>query len=213
MELQKNQVLDVLEKVLLEEKNPSIYFQKLRENNKLLPYFKEIKSLIGVKQSPIYHAEGDVFTHTMMVIDEAAKIRDKAEYPFYFMISALCHDFGKTITTTMKNSKIISYNHDKEGVKLVCKFLDRMGADKDLKTYVVNMTEFHMQPNQLARQSAKLKSTNRLFEKSICPHDLVLLATADGRGRISGNGDHFANSYFNESYLNDALEKFKKEQK
>ena len=40
-----------------------------------------------------------------------------------------------------------------------------------------------MQPNQLANQNSKLKSTRKLFGKSVCPEDLVLLAKADALGR------------------------------
>lgn len=211
MKLEEKDIMKELENVLLEYEKPSIYFQELRENNDLLPYFKELKMLIGVKQSPIYHAEGDVWNHTMMVIDEASKIKSQAKYPFYFMLSALCHDFGKSITTTVKNSRIISYNHEREGLVLVSNFLDRIKADKNLKEYVLNMTKFHMQPNQLAKQCAKSKSTRKLFDNSICPEDLVLIAKADGLGRISGDGDNLADYDFNQNYLKKALEKFKSE--
>ena len=83
--------------------------QKLRKDNKLKILYPEINDLIGVIQSPVHHPEGDVFNHTMMVVDEAAKLRDKAKFPLGFMYAALCHDFGKILTTTIKeDGKIIS---------------------------------------------------------------------------------------------------------
>ena len=42
-------------------------------------WFKEVEDLIGIEQSKIHHPEGDVFTHSMMVLDEAAKLKDEAE--------------------------------------------------------------------------------------------------------------------------------------
>lgn len=195
-----------LEKILLTYENPSRYFISLKENNSLDKYFPEIGDLVGVIQSPIHHPEGDVFNHTMMVIDEAAKLKDKAKNQLGFMYSALCHDFGKVITTTTKDDgKIISYNHERAGLKLVRKFLDRITdvEDDELRRYILNMVEFHMQPNQLANQNSKLKSTRKLFSKSICPHDLVLLAKADSLGR-SINQDYS----LNEAYLKKALEDF-----
>ncbi len=196
-----------LEEVLLTYEKPSIYFNNLKNNNTLGVKFPEISDLIGVIQSPIHHPEGDVFNHTMMVIDEAAKLKDKAKNPLGFMYSALCHDFGKVLTTTTKeDGKIISYNHERAGLKLVRKFLSRIirKDESDLKNYVLNMTELHMQPNQLANQNSKLKSTRKLFNKSICPHDLVLLAKADALGRTV-NQDYS----IKEGYLKNALEDFK----
>ena len=66
------------------------------------------------------------------------------------------------------------------------------------------MTEFHMQPNQLANQNSKLKSTRKLFNKSVCPQDLVLLAKADALGRTVEQ-DYSPK----EIYLKNALDDFK----
>ncbi len=175
-----------LDDVLLTYKTPSIYFQKLKKENKLKMIYPEVYNLIGVIQSPIHHPEGDVFNHTMMVIDEAAKLRDKAKFPLGFMYAALCHDFGKILTTTIKeDGKIISYNHERAGLKLVRQFLKELTNkdENELRNYILNMSELHMQPNQLANQNSKLKSTRKLFSKSICPEDLILLAKADALGR------------------------------
>lgn len=196
-----------LENVLLTYEKPSVYFKELRENKNLELDFPEIYDLIGVIQSPIHHPEGDVFNHTMMVIDEAAKLKNKAKNPLGFMYSALCHDFGKVLTTTTKeDGRIISYNHERAGLKLVRKFLNRTTKkeDNNLREYVLNMTEFHMQPNQLANQNSKLKSTRKLFGKSVCPEDLVLLAKADALGRTI-NQDYTKK----EEYLKNALNDYK----
>lgn len=196
-----------LENVLLTYEKPSVYFKELRENKNLELDFPEIYDLIGVIQSPIHHPDGDVFNHTMMVIDEAAKLKNKAKNPLGFMYSALCHDFGKVLTTTTKeDGRIISYNHERAGLKLVRKFLNRTTKkeDNNLREYVLNMTEFHMQPNQLANQNSKLKSTRKLFGKSVCPEDLVLLAKADALGRTI-NQDYTQK----EEYLKNALNDYK----
>ena len=196
-----------LENVLLTYEKPSVYFKELRENKNLELDFPEIYDLIGVIQSPIHHPEGDVFNHTMMVIDAAAKLKNKAKNPLGFMYSALCHDFGKVLTTkTKEDGRIISYNHERAGLKLVRKFLNRTTKkeDNNLREYVLNMTEFHMQPNQLANQNSKLKSTRKLFGKSVCPEDLVLLAKADALGRTI-NQDYTKK----EEYLKNALNDYK----
>ena len=197
-----------LEEVLLTYEKPSRYFMNLKDDNNLDMKFPEVGDLVGVIQSPIHHPEGDVFNHTMMVIDEAAKLKNKAKNPIGFMYSALCHDFGKVITTTTKeDGKIISYNHERAGLKLVRKFLDRTVKKQEnaFEDYVLNMVELHMQPNQLANQNSKLKSTRKLFKKSVCPQDLILLAKADALGRLVS--DDYS---LKEVYLKDALKDFQK---
>ena len=72
-------VFDELKKALLKANKPSIFFKSLKDMNQLSYWFKEVEDLIGINQSEIHHPEGDVFTHTMMVLDEAAKLRDKAK--------------------------------------------------------------------------------------------------------------------------------------
>ncbi|MCC3864476.1 MAG: HDIG domain-containing protein [Terrisporobacter othiniensis] len=199
-------IQEELEEVLLTYEKPSIYFISLKEDNNLDIKFPEIGELVGVIQSPVHHPEGDVFNHTMMVVDEAAKLKNKAKNPIEFMYSALCHDFGKVITTTTKeDGKIISYNHERAGLKLVRKFLNRTirKEDNEFKDYVLNMVELHMQPNQLANQNSRLKSTRKLFNKSVCPQDLILLAKADALGR-SVNEDYS----LKEAYLKNALKDF-----
>ncbi|HBI91749.1 MAG TPA: phosphohydrolase [Terrisporobacter glycolicus] len=197
-----------LEEVLLTYEKPSRYFMNLKDDNNLDMKFPEVGDLVGVIQSPIHHPEGDVFNHTMMVIDEAAKLKNKAKNPIGFMYSALCHDFGKVITTTTKeDGKIISYNHERAGLKLVRKFLDRTVKKQEnaFEDYVLNMVELHMQPNQLANQNSKLKSTRKLFKKSVCPQDLILLAKADALGRLVSE-----DYSLKEDYLKDALKDFQK---
>ncbi|MEW9079212.1 HD domain-containing protein [Terrisporobacter glycolicus] len=197
-----------LEEVLLTDEKPSRYFMGLKDGNNLDMEFPEVGDLIGVIQSHIHHPEGDVFNHTMMVIDEASKLKNKAKNPIGFMYSALCHDFGKVITTTTKeDGKIISYNHERAGLKLVRKFLNRTirKEENEIRDYVLNMVELHMQPNQLANQNSRLKSTRKLFNKSVCPQDLILLAKADALGR-SLNEDYS----LKETYLKNALKDFQK---
>ena len=78
-------------------KRPSVFFENLREINGLDFWFTELKDTIGIPQHEEKHQEGDVCKHTMMVLDEAAKIRDKSENPLALMLACLCHDFGKVI--------------------------------------------------------------------------------------------------------------------
>ena len=175
-------VFEELKKALLKSDKPSVFFEALRYMNQLSTWFKEIEDLIGVKQPKEHHPEGDVFNHTMLVLNQAAKLRQDAKDPLAFMLAAMCHDFGKAVTTKIdENGKVTSYKHELESVKITEAFLDRLNK-VNLKKEVLNLVELHMKPNQMYN-IAKKKSMMKLWDKAICPEDLILLARADSLGR------------------------------
>ena len=202
-EIKKERVFEELRKALLKSDKPSIFFQTLREINQLSYWFPELEALIATEQNPQWHLEGNVWNHTMLVLDEAAKLREIAEEPFAFMLSALFHDLGKAITTTIKDGKIISHEHDVKGVSLTKDAIRRLTTNKKIIAYAASMTELHMKPNMLVAQKSSQKAFNRMFYKSVCPHDLLLLAKADhlGRGKFSDYTE-------TERKLKDALENY-----
>ena len=53
----------------------------------------------------------------------------------------------------------------------------------------MNMTELHMEPNQKVRNGSHVKSYMKMFDRSVCPEDLILLAKADHMGRIGTETD------------------------
>ena len=72
----------------LSTKKPSIFFDVLRSANLLDVHFKEIQELIGVEQPLKYHPEGDVYNHSMEVLDRAAEKTKDVSVRF----AALVHD-------------------------------------------------------------------------------------------------------------------------
>jgi len=94
--------------------------------NQLGYWFKELEQLIGLEQNPKYHPEGDVWTHTMIVLDNAAKFRNEVSDAYSFMLFALMHDLGKIETTEIINGKIHSYNHEVVGVEIAERLLERV---------------------------------------------------------------------------------------
>lgn len=172
-----------LEKALMKSARPSVFFQVLRQMNQLHDWFPEAEALIGVPQPPEYHPEGDVWNHTMQVLDQAAVLRAQSEYPLGLMMAALCHDFGKAEATQIENGRIRSLGHEEVGVPLADRFLSRITREARLHKYINNMIRLHMRPNLMAAQNASPKSFNKLFDQAISPADLLLLAKADSLGR------------------------------
>lgn len=187
----------LLENTLLQSVNPSLVFENLRANSQLSQWFPELETLITTEQDVRHHPECSVWNHTMMVLDVCACFRDQAQNPLGFMLSALCHDFGKAVTTTRDGDRIQSYGHEEKGLPLVQKFLERIYCGQSevekntaLINYVLNMTALHMRPNMLVRQNSSAKVYRRMFRQAQVPGDLLLLAKADHLGR--GNSDEEA---------------------
>ena len=182
-ELPKERVMGELKKALLQSRTPSAFFRVLREMDQLKTWFPEVLVLADVLQEPGFHPEGDAFEHTMCVLDEAGRLRVEAKNPLVFLFSALCHDFGKALTTARgEDGRIHSYGHEVKGVPLAIRFLTRLTDERTILDGVPNLVELHMRPGALTSQNAGRKSFMRLFDAATCPEDLILLFTADRLG-------------------------------
>ena len=184
------------EKALLKAEKPSVYFEILRKMGKLSFWFPELENLIGVKQNPKHHAEGDVWVHTMMVLDAAAKYRDKVENKIGFMLASLTHDFGKAVATEEIDGVIHSYNHEIKGLSLVKSFLRRLTNENKLTDYVLNLVRNHMRPNTLAGANSSFKASNKMFYEAVDPIALIYLGLSDGEGRIKEGADESKNAEY-----------------
>lgn len=199
--LSSERVFDEMKKALLKAEKPSVFFERLREMNQLSVWFYELEQTIDIPQHSQHHKEGDVWNHTMMVLDEAALRRERAGFPLYFMIAALVHDFGKITSTEFFKGDYHAYGHEKEGVSKVKQFLKRLTNEKALISYAVNMSELHMRPNVLAKNCSSVKATNKLFDEAKSPEDLVLLAMCDSQGKLPR-----VSTEESEMFLNERLE-------
>lgn len=183
--LSKERVMLELEKALLQAEHPSVFFETLREMNQLRPWFSEVANLIGVPQNPRFHTEGDVWNHTMLVLDAAAQYRERAGRPLGLMLAALTHDFGKPATTELVSGVFHAYGHEEAGAALAERFLRRLTNETALIEYVSNLTALHMKPNVIVASGASIKTSNRMFDRAVDPEALICLSMADGQGTIS----------------------------
>jgi tRNA nucleotidyltransferase (CCA-adding enzyme) len=74
LHLPRERVTEELRKLLLKSPRPSVGFELLRTLGILERHQPELAALVGCPQDPAWHPEGDVWTHTMMVLDAAAGI-------------------------------------------------------------------------------------------------------------------------------------------
>jgi len=199
-------VFDELCKALIKADRPSVFFRELRRMDHLKEFFPQIGALIGVEQNPKFHPEGDVFEHTMLVIDAAASLRERAEQPLGFMLSALMHDIGKIVATEVQqDGRITAYGHEVQGLPLVEAQMKRLTNHQKMIAYVLNQSELHMRPNMLAGNRSHKKKTRQLFDLSVCPNDLILLARADATGKLD---EPYDEGY--EEFLRERLEDYRR---
>ena len=169
--------------ILLDEQ-PSVYLNTI-VNTKIFKEqpFHMLYKLKETEQSPIHHPEGNVWNHTMLVLDWAAKLKNKSQNEKVFMWAALLHDIGKAETTKNKKGKITAYNHETVGADLCVKFLQEFTTDKNFIKEVKNIVRWHMQILHVVKDMpfANIKAMKE--ETDI--NEVALLGFCDRMGRTN----------------------------
>jgi tRNA nucleotidyltransferase (CCA-adding enzyme) len=187
---------------LLGASRPSIGFALARDLGIVQRLWPEMAALIGCVQEPEWHPEGDVWTHTLMVIDRARREADgllRAQR-LIVMLAAICHDFGKPATTAFLEGRIRSIGHEEAGVPPSETFLDRLNVHTldgvDVRRHVLGLVAHHLKPGMWhkVRHEVGDGAFRRLAQK-VDLELLARLARADCRGR-TGDFDCTAMDWF-----------------
>lgn len=184
--LPKERIYEEFKKLFLKSQKPSIGFELLKDLG-VLKYFYELNALIACIQDEEYHPEGDVWIHTMMTIDELARIINEQkiedEYrKLYLFYAILCHDLGKPFCTKEINGKITSHKHESLGVEPTISFLEKLTNEKRFIDIVCSLVKNHLTPFQLYLADSSQKAIKRLSLK-VNIEDLCLICLADCLGR------------------------------
>lgn len=201
-DLPAERVWGEIEKLLFAPR-PSIGFGLAMELGVVPTLFPELHALAGCPQEPEWHPEGDVWVHTLQVIDRARLGVDDLERPkqIAVMLGAVCHDFGKPSTTAVVDGRIRSLDHEEQGVAPTLSFLDRLNVHSidgyDVRQQVVGLVAQHLKPGawHKVRDEVRDGAFRRLAQKV----DLELLARvakADCLGRKPGHFDCAAMDWF-----------------
>lgn len=202
-ELSKERVTEEIRKLLLKSTKPSIGFEVMRELGIIERSYPELHALIDTPQEAEWHPEGNVWIHTMMVIDAAASIIQQTERhlnpedQLVVMLGALCHDLGKPPTTqTMDKGGIMrirSLGHEEGGRGPTASLLAKWCFGSTCEETVIATTVDHLKPGLLFRayEKGELQETSyanavRKLLRRIRPASaevLLAVAEADHRGR------------------------------
>jgi len=203
-ELPSERVFGEIEKLLLRAKRPSLGFALMHEWGMLPVIAPELVPLETTPQDAVWHPEGDVWTHTLMVIDEAAKQIADLDAPraLTVMLASLCHDLGKPGTTAFEDGHIRSKGHEEAGVAPTLALLDRWNVHSllgyDVRAQVVALVADHLKPGMLYHDRARVSdgAIRRLARR--CEAGLLeRVARADCLGR-GGNFAPVAMDWFGE---------------
>ena len=152
-------------------------------------YYPELEKLIGCKQDPEWHPEGDVWNHTLCCLDAFAVERDRlavgADEDLVVGLAVLCHDFGKPACTSYDpvKKRIRSLGHDEEGVEPTLSFLRRLTKEERLLKEVPPLVRLHMRPFAMWRDKSSDGAIRRLAAKVVRIDRLIRVAAADDAGR------------------------------
>jgi tRNA nucleotidyltransferase (CCA-adding enzyme) len=203
-ELPAERVFGEIEKLLLKSRRPSRGFELMHDWGMLPAVAPELIPLEATPQDPEWHPEGNVWIHTLMVIDRAAFELAGLDRPrsLAVMLGALCHDLGKPPTTLFEDGRIRSRGHEEAGVPPTEALLDRWNVHSllgyDLRGQVIGLVAHHLKPGQLydVRDQVSDGAVRRLARK--CEPDLLYrVARADCMGR-TGDWKPVAMEWFRE---------------
>jgi len=149
-----------------------------------------VASMASSTQSPLHHAEGDVWTHTKMVVCEALALCEQlggpgSEEGRILLATALLHDIAKPMTRTIKeDGDIGNPYHSPKGAAMARRILWRQNADIAFREVVCAIIAFHQVPFWISKKSQAGIERSLARMSLLAPNRLLhLQAVADSRGR------------------------------
>jgi len=213
-ELPAERVFGEVEKLLRKAPRPSVGLMLLRDWGLLGAVGPELLPLADTPQDPEWHPEGDVWTHTLQAVDEAATLVGDLDRPraLAVLLGTLCHDLGKPATTKHEDGRIRSRGHEEAGLSPTARLLDRWNVRSllgfDVREQVLALVGNHLKPGQLYDERDRVSdgAIRRLARK--CEPDLLYrVARADCLGRRPGRFEPVAMEWFRDKVRALAVER------
>src|SRR5579862_5217736 len=170
----RERVRDELTRMLIEG-HARRAFLLLDESGLLRQVLPEISAMKGVQQPPEFHPEGDVFVHTLLLLDNLPN-------PCSLSLAwgALLHDVGKPATFRVAPDRIRFDNHVEVGVKMAEEMCRRLRFSNDETEQILALVENHMRFGHVARmKESTLKKFLRMpaFDEHLALHRADSLAS------------------------------------
>ena len=166
-QVSRERVRDELTKMLIEGHARSA-FLLLDQTGLLREVLPEISAMKGVEQPPQFHPEGDVFVHTLLLLDKLPR-----PCPSTLAWGALLHDVGKPATFRIAPDRIRFDGHVDVGVKMAQEICRRLRFSNDDAEQILALVGSHMRFAQaLQMKESTLKKFMRMprFEEHLELH-------------------------------------------
>jgi tRNA nucleotidyltransferase (CCA-adding enzyme) len=164
----------------LAEPNPEIFIQVLRECHALEKIFPEINALFGVPQTAVHHPEIDTGIHTLMSLQQAAKLSINPCIRF----ATLLHDLGKAATPQEEWPRHIA--HEERSLPLVKQLCERVAAPRDYKELALMVAQWHTHCHRAMELKPatvlKVLQGNDAFRRPERFQQFLVCCEADARG-------------------------------
>jgi poly(A) polymerase len=170
----RERVRDELTRMLIEG-HPRRAFLLLDETGLLHEVLPEISKMKGVEQPPEFHPEGDVFNHTLLLLDHLPH-----PCPLTLAWGALLHDVGKPATFRVGPDRIRFDNHVEVGVKIAEAICKRLRFSNHDTAQILALVDNHMRFGHVSRmKESTLKRFMRLpaFDEHLALHRADSLAS------------------------------------
>jgi poly(A) polymerase len=169
----RERVRDELTKMLTEGRARRA-FELLDDTGLLAEVLPEVARMKGVAQPPQFHPEGDVWIHTLMLLDQLSP-----GCPLTLAWGALLHDVGKPPTYREAPDRIRFDGHVEVGVAMGAEICRRFRFSNDETQQILALIENHMRFADAPRMKAStLKRFFRLddFDEHLALHRMDCLA-------------------------------------
>ena len=170
----------------LNEKNPEIYFETLRQIGALKVLFPELNALHGIPNPPQYHPEIDSFIHSMMVLQQAVSLTEQNGcHKSAVRFSAILHDLGKALTS--KEILPHHYGHEARGLLPAQNLCNRLKVPVYFRELAELTCEYHTHIHKAFELNPKtiLNLFNQfdVWRKPQRFAEFLMVCEADARGR------------------------------
>jgi len=170
----RERVRDELTRMLTESHGRRA-FLLLDESGLLQHVLPQISAMKGVQQPAEFHPEGDVFVHTLLLLDNLPH-----PCPPTLAWGALLHDVGKPPTFRVAPDRIRFDNHVEIGVKMAADICERLRFSNDETAQILALVENHMRFGHATRmKESTLKKFLRMpaFDQHLALHRADCLAS------------------------------------
>ncbi len=167
-------IRDELAKMLTEGRARQA-FMLLDSSGLLKEVLPEISAMKGVEQPPQYHPEGDVFVHTLLLLDQLSPGCSTT-----LAWGALLHDVGKPSTFRITPERVRFDGHVEIGVKMAENICRRLRFSNDDTQQILALVQNHMRFGDVLRmKDSTLKKFLRLpaFEEHMALHRMDCLSS------------------------------------